>query len=199
MLAGILLFMAWNMGEWHEFGRLRHFSTAYRTILLGTFAPTVVFDLTVAVEVGLLLACVFFIYRMGTLFKVLPPSLPEGTLLPPGMQVLEVYGSPFFGAVGKTETLPALLQPGARALVLDMYRLVLIDTSGIDALHPLWRNLQRQNVELVPARVNEQPLSLMQRSGFEALIGAGHMAPSLDAALVGAAAHAAAAATQNRV
>ena len=52
-LAGILLFVAWNMGEWHEFARLRHFSVPYRTILLGTFVLTVVFDLTVAVEVAL--------------------------------------------------------------------------------------------------------------------------------------------------
>ena len=69
VLAGILLFMAWNMVEWHEFARLRHFSTAYRTILLGTFALTVVFDLTVAIEIGLVLACGFFIYRMGTLVQ----------------------------------------------------------------------------------------------------------------------------------
>jgi hypothetical protein len=60
-LAGILLFVAWNMGEWREFARLRHFSMPYRTILLGTFLLTVIFDLTVAVEVGLALACVFFI------------------------------------------------------------------------------------------------------------------------------------------
>ena len=116
--------------------------------------------------------------------------------MPPGVQVLEVYGSLFFGAVGTIETLPALLQPGVRALVLDMHRLVLIDTSGLDALHQLWRQLQRRNVGLVLARVNEQPLSLMRRSGFEAVIGAGHIALNLDTALVGAAAHATAA--QNR-
>ena len=80
-LAGILLFVAWNMGEWHEFGRLRQFSVPYRTILVGTFVLTVVFDLTVAVEVGLVLACLFFIYRMSTLFSVRPHT--EGDL-PPG-------------------------------------------------------------------------------------------------------------------
>ena len=69
-LAGILMFVAWNMGEWHEFARLRRFSPQYRTILVGTFLLTVIFDLTVAVEVGLVLACVFFIYRMSTLFRV---------------------------------------------------------------------------------------------------------------------------------
>jgi SulP family sulfate permease len=65
-LAGILLFVAWNMGEWREFARLKHFLLPYRTTLLGTFVLTVVFDLTVAVEAGLLmLACGFFIYRMS--------------------------------------------------------------------------------------------------------------------------------------
>ena len=88
------------------------------------------------------------------------------------------------------------VQIGTQAMLLDIHRLVLIDTSGIDALHPLWRQLQRQNVGVVLARVNEQPLSLMRRSGFEAVIGSEHIAISLDAALVGAAAHAAA--TQNR-
>ena len=184
-LAGILLFVAWNMGEWHEFARLRQFSTAYRTILLGTFALTVVFDLTVAVEVGLVLACVFFIYRMSTLFRVLPHKMPEGSHLPAGVQVLELYGSLFFGAVGKIESLPALLEPGTRALVLEMHRLILIDTSGIDAMQQLYRQLQRQQVALVLANVNEQPLSLMRRSGFEAVIGAEHIVPSLDEALRG--------------
>ena len=183
VLAGILLFMAWNMVEWHEFARLRHFSTAYRTILLGTFALTVVFDLTVAIEVGLVLACGFFIYRMGTLFRVLPHTPPAGTLLPPGVQVLALYGSLFFGAVGKIELLPALLLPGTRTLVLDLHRLLLIDTSGLDALQQLLRLLQHRNIALVLADVNEQPLSLMRRSGFEAVMGAGNIVPSLGEAL----------------
>ena len=59
-MAGILLFVAYNMGEWHQFARLRQFSLQYRTVLIGTFLLTVIFDLTVAIEVGLVLACVFF-------------------------------------------------------------------------------------------------------------------------------------------
>src|SRR5262249_51859145 len=90
-LAGILLFVAWNMGEWREFARLRHFSAPYRTILLGTFLLTVIFDLTVAVEVGLALACVFFIYRMSTLFRA-EPDPASGS----GVQVIRLYGALFF-------------------------------------------------------------------------------------------------------
>ncbi len=179
-LAGILLFVAWNMGEWHEFVRLRKFSAQYRTILLGTFVLTVVFDLTVAVQVGLVLACVFFIYRMSTLFSVRPHSADR---LPRGVQVFELFGALFFGAVGKIEALPAQLQGDTRAVVLDMHRLISIDTSGLEALQQLHRVLKRRDIGLVLANVNEQPLSLIRRSGFEAVIGADAIVPGLDQAL----------------
>ena len=181
-LAGILMFVAWNMGEWREFARLRHFSVPYRTILLGTFVLTVVFDLTVAVEVGLVLACVFFIYRMSTLFSVMASAAVD---TPPGVTVLELYGSLFFGAVGKVETVPALLAADTRIAVLDMHRLISLDTSGIDALEQLHRTLQRRGVVLRLARINPQPLSLMQRSGFAERLGAGHIVATLAEALRG--------------
>jgi SulP family sulfate permease len=178
-LAGILLFVAWNMGEWRQFERLRKFSLQYRTILVGTFLLTVVFDLTVAVEVGLVLACVFFIIRMGRLFRVQPVPQAE---VPPGVQVFELFGSLFFGAVGKIEALPAQLPAGTRVLVLEMHRLISLDTSGLDALEQLHRTLQRQDTALVLANVNEQPLSLMRRSGFEDVLGADNIVPTVAAA-----------------
>ncbi len=178
-LAGILLFVAWNMGEWHEFARLRRFSLPYRTILLGTFFLTVVLDLTVAVQVGLVLACLFFIYRMGTLFTVKPHDADD---MPPGVQVFELFGALFFGAVGKIEALPAQLPPGTRAVVLEMHRLVSLDTSGLDALQQLHRTLKRRDIGLVLANVNEQPLSLIHRSGFDAMLGADAIVPTVAAA-----------------
>jgi sulfate permease, SulP family len=99
-LAGILIFVARNMGEWHEFVRLRQFSLPYRTILLGTFFLTVVFDLTVAVEIGLILACAFFIYRMSTLFKVQPY---DAAALPDGVVCFELFGALFFGAAPRSK------------------------------------------------------------------------------------------------
>jgi SulP family sulfate permease len=179
-LAGILLFVAWNMGEWHEFARLRHFAVTYRTILVGTFLLTVVFDLTVAVQVGLVLACIFFIWRMGKLFRVIDH---HSTPLPPGVQAFDLFGSLFFGAVGQIEALPARVAPDTRAVVLEMHRLISMDTSGLDALRQLHRMLQRRGVALVLANVNEQPLSLMRRSGFEAILGAENIVPNLQAAL----------------
>ncbi len=181
-LAGILLFVAWNMGEWHEFGRLRHFSLPYRTILLGTFFLTVVFDLTVAVEVGLLLACVFFIYRMSTLFKVQPYDAGP---LPDGVVSFELFGSLFFGAVAKIEALPAQLPAGTRAVVLEMHRLISLDTSGLDALSHLHKDLKKAEIALVLANVNEQPLSLMRRSGFAAELGEDSIVPTAAAAFSG--------------
>jgi SulP family sulfate permease len=179
-LAGILMFVSWNMGEWHEFARLRRFSPQYRTILIGTFVLTVVFDLTVAVEVGLVLACLFFIWRMGTLFSV-RANTQDG--LPPGVQVFELFGSLFFGAVGKIEALPAQLPEGTRAVVLEMHRLISMDTSGLEALQQMHRMLQRREIALVLANVNEQPLSLMRRSGFEATLGADAIVPNVEAAV----------------
>jgi SulP family sulfate permease len=187
-LAGILLFTAWNMFEGHQFLRLRQFAVTYRVLMLTTFVLTIVFDLTVAVEVGLVLACLFFIWRMGQLFSVSPRRATADSPLPPGVAVFELYGALFFGAVGKIEALPEQLPEGTRALVLDMQRLVSMDSTGLDALEQLWRTLQRRPVALVLANVNAQPLSLMRRSGFEALIGPENIVENLDEAIAGRAA-----------
>ncbi|MBL8315575.1 MAG: STAS domain-containing protein [Rubrivivax sp.] len=181
-LAGILLFVAWNMFEGHQFSRLRAFSVQYRVLMVGTFILTIVFDLTVAVEVGLVLACVFFIWRMSTLFSVKPHTEND---LPPGVAAFELYGALFFGAVGKIEALPEQLPANTRAVVLDMQRLVSMDTSGLDALEQMQRTLHRQEIALVLANVNPQPLSLIQRSGFEAVIGAENIVPNIAAAVQG--------------
>ena len=191
-LAGILIFVAWNMGEWREFARLKHFLLPYRATLLGSFVLTVVFDLTVAVEVGLLMACGFFIYRMGTLFSVNPAAAHsvEGDL-PSGVAVFELFGALFFGAVGKLEALPAQLPAGTRRVVLDMHQLISLDSSGIDALQQLHRRLGRLGVALVLADVNAQPMGLVRRSGFETELGAENIVPTVAAALQDAGAAAA--------
>jgi SulP family sulfate permease len=187
-LAGILMFVAWNMFEGHQFQRLGRFSGGYRLLMVGTFVLTIVFDLTVAVEVGLVLSCVFFIWRMGTLFSVKPHVPAAGTEVPHGVQVFDLYGSLFFGAVGKIEALPDQLPAGTRAVVLDMQRLVLMDSSGLDALEQMHRTLQRSGIGLVLANVNEQPLALMRSTGFEAVLGSEHIVPTLAEAGLDAAA-----------
>ncbi|MBX3619293.1 MAG: STAS domain-containing protein [Rhizobacter sp.] len=178
VLAGIVLFAAWNMGEWHEFSRLRRFSVPYRTVLLSTFFLTVVFDLTVAVQVGLVMACGFFIYRMSALFRV--EAAPDS---PPGVQVYRLYGALFFGAVGKLEAVSQALPPGTRAVVLEMHQLVSLDNSGLEALTQLQRALARQRVLLVLCDLNEQPRAMVHRAGFDAELGLENITTHLGAAL----------------
>jgi len=206
-LAGILLFVAWNMGEWREFARLKQFNLPYRTVLVGTFVLTVVFDLTVAVEVGLILACGFFIWRMGQLFSVQrlgehpqagamvaavddddaspspTPVPPVPQALPDGVEVRELYGALFFGAVGKIEGLAEQLPASTRLLVLEMHRLIWMDTSGLDALEQLHRQLHRQGIALRLAAAHAQPLSLLRRSGFADQLGVHGIAATLAEAL----------------
>lgn len=196
VLAGILLSVAWNMGEWQAFAHLKQYHYTYRTILVGTFLLTVIFDLTVAVEVGLVLACLFFIYRMSTLFRI---EASEGAGLVPSelsgaVRLCRLYGSLFFGAVGKVEDLHEQLPPDTQVVVLETSRLISMDTSGLDALVQLQRTLARKQVRLMLCGLNEQPLSLVRRSGRDAdTFGADNVLPDLAAvaaalALQGAAA-----------
>ena len=185
-MAGILLFVAFNMGEWHEFARLRQFSLPYRTILVGTFLLTVIFDLTVAIEVGLVLACIFFIYRMSNLFRVEPLALSGADAaldVPPGVQVYRLYGALFFGAVAKVEAVAQALPAGTRSVVLELHRLVSIDSSGLDAVQQLHRVLMRRGIRLLLCDLNDQPLRLVQRSGFEGMLGVGNVQATLGDAL----------------
>ena len=178
VLAGILLFVAWNMGEWHQFARLRQYSLPYRVTVLTTFVLTVMVDLTVAVQVGLLLACGFFVYRMGRLFHVDPHA--EST---DDVHVLSLYGALFFGAVGKVEAIGKGLPVGTRALVLDAQRLVSMDTSGLDALQQLKRVLDRQGVRLLLCDLNDQPSGVLRRSGFDQVLGRENIVIDVGAAL----------------
>jgi SulP family sulfate permease len=162
VLAGVLLFVAWNMGEWREFGRLRHFSNHYRLMMLSTFFVTIVFDLTVAVELGLVLACVLFVRRQSAIFRV------EEVARTPQQITFKLYGSLFFGAVAKVDGLLAaadIAAPG-QTLMLDATHLISLDTTGLDALEQVHKALSRQGARLSMVGVNEQPRSLMERSGF---------------------------------
>ena len=185
-LAGILLFVAWNMGEWHQFSRsqLRRFTLGYRVILLGTFFLTVVFDLMVAVQLGMVTACVFFIWRMGSLFRA---DAEPAANAPAGVHVVELHGALFFGAVGKVESLADALPAGTRALVLRLDRVLWIDASGVDALTQLHRRLQRDGISLWLCEAEPDTLLALQRTGFAALVGDAHITGSLQAALAAAA------------
>ncbi len=162
VLAGILLYVAWNMGEWSEFTRLRQASNHYRLIMLGTFFLTVIFDLTVALQVGLILACVLFVRRMSTLFQVV--EISRG----PDAANFQLYGSLFFGAVAKIDPILTIVESAPQGLVirLDVQSLQSLDTSGLDVLEQLRKAIVLRGGRLVLAGLNAQPKSVMERSGF---------------------------------
>ncbi len=182
VLAGVLLFVAWNMGEWREFMRLAAFSIEQRAKLVASFLLTVLVDLTVAMEVGLAAACVVFVYRMSTLFRVVREPATEHTLS--DVAVVQLYGPLFFAAVAKIEALVDELPPGTTALVLDAHQLVSIDASGLAAFESMHRALVRTGVRLVVAGLNEQPLQALRRWGLDSVIGAENLVPDRAAAFV---------------
>ncbi|GIZ52153.1 SulP family inorganic anion transporter [Noviherbaspirillum aridicola] len=183
-LAAILLHVAYNMGEWHEFRRLLRFSVNYRILVLATFALTIVFDLSVAVEVGLVLACLFFIYRISSLTRIEPLDAAALPLPPaPGVAVYSLFGSLFFGAVGKLEALAEPERLPHRALVLRLDQLINMDTTGLEALDDLRHALAARGSRLVLCGVGGQPLSLMQRTGFLDRLGTENRADDLAQAL----------------
>jgi SulP family sulfate permease len=184
-LAAVLLWVAFNMVAWRELRALRKFSLFYRSILIATLTLTVVFDLTVAVEVGLVLSSLFFIYRISSLTSVQAVALPApyAARTAPRVGVWEVFGSIFFGSVGKLESLLDPANPLPDVVVLAMGKAINCDTTGLDALESLHAALERRGGRLVLADLNEQPASLIQRSGFADTLGRGNIFPSLAMAL----------------
>ena len=175
VLAGILLFVAWNMGEWHEFVRLKHFSNHYRLLMLGTFFLTVVFDLTVAVEVGLFMACALFVRRMSALFRVERQPDPEAAAAPRHPAATwRLHGALFFGAAAKLDTIIQAVEAGPPGLdvVLDASELVALDTTGLDALAQVLKAVSARGGRLRIEHLHEQPRSLIERSGFAARLAA---------------------------
>jgi len=177
VLAGILLFVAWNMGEWHEFAKLKKYSTHYRVLMLGTFFLTVVFDLTVAVQVGLFMACALFIRKMSSIFSV-EAVAREGALLQ-----FKLYGALFFGAVAKIDEVVQAVEngPSEPVVVLDALQLVHLDTSGLDSLRQLHKVVLLQGGTLHLENLQAQPSEVIERSGFSAELAANQASPEVAA------------------
>jgi SulP family sulfate permease len=189
-LAAILLFVAWNMGDWREFARLRQFSVNYRTILLATFLLTVVFDVIVAVQTGLMLAALLFITRISSLTRLEEIALPaDYSSTPTGGRVgaWRVFGSLFFGSVTKLEQLLDPARPLPDVVVLELHQVINLDTTGLDALESLQRMLARRGGRLLLAAPNPQPMSLLRRSGFLDTLGPEAVFTDLEDALRAAA------------
>ena len=173
-LAAVLIYVAYYMGEWHEFARLRQFSNYYRVVLLTTFFLTVVVDLTVAVQAGLVLACLFYIARISGLTRVEPIESSE-----PGVEAYRISGSLFFGAVAKMDPLLDPRRRLPRVLILDLAQLLNMDTTGLETLETLHRMLSKRGSTLILAGMPEQPMHLASRAGLAAAVGAENIVPTL--------------------
>jgi len=171
-LAAILMFVAWNMGEWHAFAELKQFRIPYQITLLAVFLLTVMVDLTVAVEFGLVAACVTFIYRISNLSRIEQLSDIDSALLlnqQGQVKAYRFYGALFFGAVKMVEAIEDELPQ--KAVVLDLKNLIYIDSSGADALLNLAQVCQKKQVRLVVCGLNHQPLDIANRTGFLNSVG----------------------------
>ena len=190
-LSAIVMVVAINMGEWHQFLELRRYSYNYRIILLATFFVTVLFDLTIAVELGMVLASLFFIYRMSELTRIerLPlteeadePAFlyPDGTMR---VAAWQMFGSLFFGAVNKLEELLDPREGHPEVVILDMTRLIQLDTTGHEGLENLRDKLSKRGCTLLVCGLNSQPGSLLYRSGFIDHLGDDNVSADLSEAL----------------
>ena len=182
-LSAILMFVAWNMGEWREFLHLRQYRMPYRVTLLAVFFLTVVFDLTVAVEVGLVAACLTFIYRISSLSRCEEvaitdyPELASSEAASQQLASYRLYGALFFGAVKLIENLQDHLPQ--RVLLLDLKNLLYVDSSGADTLNDLARACQNRGVSLLICGLSHQPLDIAHRCGFVNRVGDANFYPDL--------------------
>jgi len=175
-MAAILMFVAWNMGEWREFAHLRQFRVPYRVTLLSVFFLTVVFDLTVAVEVGLVAACITFIYRISSLSRSEAVEAKDYAALQPlagQVAAYRLYGALFFGAVKLIEEIQDHLP--SQALVIDLKNVIYVDSSGADTLNDLARACRKNGVRLIMCGLNNQPLDIAKRSGLTETLGPDHL------------------------
>ena len=189
-MAAILMFVAWNMGEWREFWHLRQYRLPYRVTLLAVFFLTVVFDLTVAVEVGLVAACITFIYRISSLSRSEPvavadyPALAAVAGAAQRVAAYRLYGALFFGAVKLIEDLQDHLPQ--QVLVLDLKNVIYIDSSGADTLMDLAKSCRKNSVRLLVCGLIHQPLDIARRSGFVGQLGADDLFADLASAMAAA-------------
>ena len=172
-LSAILLFVASNMGNWAEFSRLRRMTMSYKVTLLLTFFLTVIFDLTVAVEVGLVTSCLFALYRMNTLTLVTHKTMHADT--PEGVEAWRLQGSLFFGSVSKLSEMTdpkRLTGPMApRVVILDCKALFNIDNSAMDIIAAFYRALKRRGSELIIAGASDHTLRQLHRTGIAQALG----------------------------
>ena len=190
-IAAILFQVAYNMSGWRRFVKLVKSSPKSDiAVLLITFALTVIFDLVVAIEVGVLLAAVLFMHRMSEVTQVEgwkdfdPENDPDSIdlrILPEHTLVYEISGPMFFASAGKI--LQISPKEDTKALVLRMRSVSTIDATAMRNLELLYEDCSSRGVQLIMSHVNEQPMKVIHKAGFDKKLGAENFCAHIDDAL----------------
>jgi len=193
-LSAVLVVVAFHMGGWSHFKRLTHWPKDDAVIFLTAFALTVLVDLTVAVQVGMVLAAVFFIRKISETTEITAVDENSdtegahhslvGKTIPPGVLVFRVFGAFFFGATDKLEKALQSANREPKILILRMRKVVAMDASGLNALENLYDKLRRKGGHLILSGPRTQQYFAMEKAGFIGKLGTENVCPHIDASLV---------------
>ena len=207
-LAAILGVVSYHMSEWRSFAKLFRTPKGDVAVLLTTFLLTVLIDLTIAVQVGVVLSAFLFIKRMADVTNVAAVTqeltdAPDGTMnadadgvarrrIPDGVEVYEVNGAFFFGAADKIKDVLQFVARKPKVFVLRMRNVPIMDASGLRVLDDLFESFQKQGIRFLIAGTQDQPLAALARAGKLDAYGRENFVANLDDALAAAARHLAA-------
>ncbi len=191
VLGAVLIMVAFKMGDWAEFLVLHRHTRGDAAVFVVTFVLTVIFDLTVAVEVGMVLAAGLFIKRVtdNTRVTALDEAGPGGQGhepvhdLPQGVLVYRVFGALLFGAADKLDSVIRRMNSDARVVILHVGAVTALDSTALNALETLHEKLRHHKKHLVLSGAHTQPFAVMQRSGFLDRVGEANVTGDLDAAV----------------
>ena len=188
-IAAILIHVAYNMSQWKPFTRL--VKTAPKSdiiVLVVTFVLTVVFDLVIAIEFGLIITAALFLKRMGdemTVEKWKDATTDREKAIPEGVSVYELTGALFFAATDRIKNI--VTDDTTKCIVLRMRSVTALDATAVQTLEELVTKCNKKGVAVILSHVNKQPMSVLKKSGLVKVIGEENMCPNIDAALVRAA------------
>jgi SulP family sulfate permease len=192
-IAAVLVMVAARMGEWHELARLRQMPRSDAVVLLATMGLTVVFDLVIAVEVGMVLAAVLFIRRMAETTEVTAVTssdeletheqLARGKEIPEGVLVYRIFGPFFFGAAEKMEDALLRVDRLPRVLILRMHLVPAMDATALNALESVVERMQAAGGVVILSGAHRQPLQMLAKAGFIEKIGRPNIRAHFDDAL----------------
>ena len=199
-LAAILMMVAYHMSEWRFFVKLLKSPPADVTVMLVTFALTVFVDLTVAIEVGVVLAAILFMNRMANLTQIKrsthalsndpdDPHALSGRPIPEGVEVFEINGPFFFGAANRFKDTLRMIDKRPEVLILRCRHILMIDATALRALEELAEETKREKTLLILSGVHAQPLISLEQSGLYYRIGEENIHANIDDALNGARRH----------